>query len=153
MPDSESKALPLRAESWASTPGSHASMKSNRGRDTTPELTVRRRLHAMGLRYRVSVRPVATLRRTADIVFTRARIAVVIDGCFGHGCPDHYQAPVRNSDFWLAKRERNQERDAETDAALTAAGWTPLRFWEHEVRADPARVATTIASVVRPSVA
>lgn len=153
MPDSESKAAPSRAESWASTPGSRASMQSNRGRDTTPELAVRRRLHAMGLRYRVSVRPVPTLRRTADIVFTRARIAVFIDGCFWHGCPEHYQAPVRNGDFWLAKRTRNRERDAETDAAITAAGWTPLRFWEHEVRADPALVASTVAAAVRRSVA
>lgn len=153
MPDSESNAVPRRAESWASTPGSRASMQSNRGRDTTPELTVRRRLHAMGLRYRVSVRPVANLRRTADIVFTRARIAVFIDGCFWHGCPEHYQAPVRNGDFWLAKRTRNRERDAETDAALTAAGWTPLRFWEHEVRADPALVAANVAAAVHRSIA
>ncbi len=122
MPDSESKAVPPRAQSWASTPSSRASMQANRGRDTAPELAVRRRLHAMGLRYRVSARPVQNLRRTADIVFTRARIAVFIDGCFWHGCPEHYQAPVRNGDFWLAKRTRNRERDAETDAALTAAG-------------------------------
>ncbi|GAA1679653.1 very short patch repair endonuclease [Microbacterium lacus] len=153
MPDSESDAVPRRAESWASTPGSRASMQSNRGRDTAPELAVRRRLHAMGLRYRASVRPMPNLRRTADIVFTRARIAVFIDGCFWHGCPEHYQAPVRNGDFWLAKRQRNRERDAETDAALTAAGWTPLRFWEHEVRADPALVAATIAAAVRRSIA
>lgn len=153
MPDSESNAVPRRAESWASTPGSRASMQSNRGRDTTPELAVRRRLHAMGLRYRVSVRPVPNLRRTADIVFTRARIAVFIDGCFWHGCPAHYQVPVRNGDFWLAKRTRNRERDAETDAALTAAGWTPLRFWEHQVRADPALVAAAIAAAVRRSIA
>lgn len=151
MPDSESNAVPRRAESWASTPGSRASMQSNRGRDTTPELAVRRRLHAMGLRYRVSVRPVPNLRRTADIVFTRARIAVFIDGCFWHGCPEHYQAPVRNSDFWLAKRKRNGERDAETDAALSAAGWTPLRFWEHEVRADASLVAVSIAAAIRSS--
>lgn len=153
MPDSESKAVPPRARSWASTPGSRASMQANRGRDTAPELAVRRRLHAMGLRYRVSVRPVQNLRRTADIVFARARIAVFIDGCFWHGCPEHYQAPVRNGDFWLAKRTRNRERDAETDAALTAAGWTPLRFWEHEVRADPALVAATVAAAVYRSIA
>lgn len=153
MADSESKAVPPRARSWASTPGSRASMQANRGRDTAPELAVRRRLHAMGLRYRVSVRPVQNLRRTADIVFARARIAVFIDGCFWHGCPEHYQAPVRNGDFWLAKRTRNRERDAETDASLTAAGWTPLRFWEHVVRADPALVAVTVAAAVHRSIA
>lgn len=152
MPDSESNAVPRRAYSWASTPGTRASMQSNRGRDTAPELAIRRRLHAMGLRYRVSVRPVPNLRRTADIVFTRARIAVFVDGCFWHGCPEHYQAPVRNSDFWLTKRKRNRERDAETDAALSAAGWTPLRFWEHEVRAAPTLVTATIAAAVRSSI-
>ena len=81
-------------------------------------------------------------------MFTRWRVAVFIDGCFWHGCPDHYQAPVRNGDFWLAKRERNRERDAETDAALRAAGWTAIRFWEHEVRADPSLVSATIAAAV-----
>jgi DNA mismatch endonuclease (patch repair protein) len=106
----------------------------------------------MGLRYRVSVRPLPNLRRTADIVFTRARIAVFIDGCFWHGCPEHYQAPMRNGDFWLAKRKRNCERDAETDSALSASGWTPLRFWEHEVRADASLVAESIAAAIRSSV-
>lgn len=124
-------------------------MKSNRGRDTSPEMAVRRRLHAAGLRYRVSVRPLPTLRRTADIVFTRAHVAVFIDGCFWHGCPEHYQAPARNAKFWLAKRERNRERDVETDAALAAAGWRTLRFWEHEVRTDPDAVARAIAGAAR----
>jgi DNA mismatch endonuclease (patch repair protein) len=125
-------------------------MLSNRGRDTSPELIVRRRLHAMGLRYRVSVRPVPGLRRTADIVFSRARIAVFIDGCFWHGCPDHYQAPVRHAEFWLGKRLRNRERDAETDEVLRDHGWRVLRFWEHEVRAVPDAVALRIADAVRP---
>lgn len=99
-------------ESWASTPGTRLSMQSNRGRDTSPEMAVRRRLHALGLRFRVSIRPLPNIRRTADIVFTRRKVAVFIDGCFWHGCPEHYQAPVRNGDFWLQKRERNRERDA-----------------------------------------
>lgn len=136
-------------ESWASTPGSRASMQSNRGRDTSPELAVRRRLHALGLRYRVSVRPIKNVRRTSDIVFTRARIAVFIDGCFWHGCDEHYQAPARNAEFWLAKRIRNQERDADTDRTLELHGWRPLRIWEHEVRADPDSVAARIAAAVR----
>lgn len=89
------------------------------------------------------------VRRTADIVFTRARIAVFIDGCFWHGCDEHYQAPVRNAEFWLAKRIRNQERDADTDRTLEADGWRPLRIWEHEVRADPDAVAARIAAAVR----
>ncbi len=149
MAAGESTAPRRRDESWASTPGSRASMQSNRGRDTSPELAVRRRLHALGLRYRVSVRPIKNVRRTADIVFPRARVAVFIDGCFWHGCVEHYQAAARNAEFWLAKRIRNQERDADTDGILEARGWRPLRIWEHEVRADPDAVAARIAGVVR----
>lgn len=149
MTAGESTAPRRRDESWASTPGSRASMQSNRGRDTSPELAVRRRLHALGLRYRVSARPIKNLRRTADIVFPRARVAVFIDGCFWHGCAEHYQAPARNAEFWSAKRSRNQERDADTDRILDGHGWRSLRIWEHEVRADPDAVAARIAEVVR----
>lgn len=136
------------SESWASSPGTRASMRSNKGRDTSPELTVRRRLHACGMRFRVSVRPLPTVRRTADIVFTRARVAVFVDGCFWHGCPEHYQAPARNSEFWTEKRRRNRERDTETDGLLRTAGWTVLRFWEHEVKTTPDDVAAAIIAAV-----
>lgn len=88
------------------------------------------------------------LRRTADIVFARSRVAVFIDGCFWHGCPEHYQAPVRNGPFWLGKRTRNRERDSETDRILGEQGWRVLRFWEHEVRADPGGVIDAIARAV-----
>lgn len=123
-------------------------MQSNKGRDTVPELKIRRLLHAAGLRYRVNRRPLATLRRTADIVFTRARVAVFIDGCFWHGCPDHYQRPNTNRAFWDPKVQKNRIRDAETTSKLAASGWTVLRFWEHE---DPGTVAATIISAVRRS--
>ena len=136
------------SESWASSPGTRASMRSNKGRDTSPELTIRRRLHAAGMRFRVSGRPVPTVRRTADIVFTRAHVAVFVDGCFWHGCPEHYQAPVRNAEFWIEKRRRNRERDAETDAVLRAAGWTVLRFWEHDVKHAPDDVVAGITVAV-----
>lgn len=95
------------------------------------------------------MRPVAGLRRTADIVFTRARVAVFIDGCFWHGCPDHYQAPVRNADFWAAKVARNVERDRETDSLLAEAGWAVMRFWEHDVRDDADTVRAAVAAAVR----
>lgn len=120
-------------------------MQSNKGRDTKPELAVRRILHADGLRYRVNFRPLPELRRTADIVFTRARIAVFIDGCFWHGCPEHYQRPASNREYWDPKVARNRERDAETDALLKAAGWTVVRVWEHE---SPQRAAELIESAV-----
>lgn len=121
-------------------------MQGNRSRDTKPELAVRRILHAKGLRYRVSFRPLPTLRRTADIVFTRSRVAVFIDGCFWHGCPQHYRAPGSNVPYWTAKVSRNRSRDVETTELLEAAGWMVLRFWAHE---DPATVAYEIGEAVR----
>lgn len=148
MAASESTTPGRRVESWASTPGTRASMKANRGRDTSPELMVRRRLHALGFRYRVSFRPISTVRRTADIVFTRAKVAVFIDGCFWHGCPEHYQAPARNAEFWMIKRLRNRERDNETNDRLAREGWLPLRFWEHEVARDVSSVAASIADAI-----
>lgn len=88
--------------SWASSEGVRRSTTANRGRDTGPELAVRRVLHAKGVRYRVDFAPLGG-RRRADIVLTRQRVAVVKDGCFWHGCPDHYSAPVRNREFWADK--------------------------------------------------
>jgi DNA mismatch endonuclease (patch repair protein) len=118
-------------------------MLSNRRRDTKPELAVRRALHAAGFRYRVDVRPSLELRTRADIVFTRQKIAVFIDGCFWHGCPVHGTRPKRNSDYWAPKLQRNAERDLETTARLEALGWTVLRFWEHE------EVGTTVETIAR----
>lgn len=133
--------------SWAATPVSRRVMQGNRSRDTRPELAVRRLLHRAGLRYRVAYRPEPRLRRTADVVFTRQRIAVFIDGCFWHGCPDHGQvATKQNAEYWGQKFVRNRERDLETNELLTAAGWHVLRFWEHE---PPADVAAAIIAAVR----
>ena len=123
-------------------------MQSNRGRDTEPELAVRRILHAEGLRYRVNVRPVPGLRRTADIVFTRAKVAVFIDGCFWHGCPDHYQRPTSNRSYWDPKVARNKERDSDTTLQLEGEGWVVLRFWEHQ---RPADVAMAVAGSLKRS--
>ena len=132
---------------WASTSAAASIMRANIRRDTTPELSVRRLLHAAGLRYRVDHAPLASQRRRrADIVFTRRRIAVFIDGCFWHGCPEHFVPPKANSDYWGPKIARNRERDSETSAALEHEGWTVLRFWEHE---DPREVALSIADAVR----
>src|SRR5690242_1595504 len=85
--------------SWASSEGVRASMRANRGRDTAPELAVRRAVHRLGLRYRVSARPIASLRRTADLVFPRQRVAVFVDGCFWHGCPVHHTVAKTNAAF------------------------------------------------------
>lgn len=108
-------------------------MQANRSRDTQPELAVRRILHRHGLRYRVAVAPESTLRRKADIVFTRAKVAVFMDGCFWHGCPEHGRITFqRNAEYWEAKISTNIARDADTTRKLEAAGWQVLRFWEHE---------------------
>ena len=121
-------------------------MQGNRRRDTAPELRVRRLLHARGLRYLVDAAPLAGLRRRADLVFRGPRVAVFVDGCFWHGCPEHGMTPRTNTDFWRAKLARNRERDEQTDAVLRAAGWTVLRFWEHE---EATRVADQVEDVVR----
>lgn len=132
--------------SWASSPGNRRSMLGNRRRDTAPELAVRRLVHRAGLRYRVDYRPRRDLRRRADLVFTKARVAVFIDGCYWHGCPEHFTTPKTNRNYWTTKIGGNRQRDADTDELLDSAGWTVLRFWEHE---DPAAVAARIIEVVR----
>ena len=89
-------------------------MQGNRSRDTSPELAVRRLLHAAGLRYRVDYRPEPSLRRTADIVFTKQRVAIFIDGCYWHACPEHGTSARANADYWSDKLQRNVARDADT---------------------------------------
>jgi DNA mismatch endonuclease (patch repair protein) len=108
-------------------------MVANRGRDTKPELLLRRRVHAMGLRYRVGLTVrVAGVRVRPDLTFTRVRVAVFVDGCFWHRCPQHGCEPQTNVDYWVPKLEGNVVRDRRVDAALRAAGWTVVRVWEHE---------------------
>ncbi len=101
-------------------------------RDTEPELAVRRRLHARGVRYRVDVRPCRETRARGDLVWRGRRIVVFVDGCFWHACPVHGRPPTRNEWYWSPKLQRNVERDRRADSALTAAGWSVVRVWEHE---------------------
>lgn len=124
-------------------------MRANRGRDTGPELQVRRLVHAAGLRYLVNARPERDLRRTVDMLFRRTRVAVLIDGCFWHGCPEHHQAPKSNAGFWSDKVAANRARDAQTTEWLARRGWLVLRFWEHEIRTDADAVAARIIDQVR----
>jgi len=91
------------------------------------------------LRYRVSFRPEPDLRRTADIVFTKARVAVFVDGCFWHGCPQHHRPASKNSEYWRNKIQENQDRDAETNRFLEERGWRVIRIWEHDVGKMAAR--------------
>lgn len=137
MPDSSS---------WASSDATRRSMRGNRGRDTGPELAVRRIVHGFGLRYRVDARPIAALNRRADLVFSRAKVAVFIDGCFWHGCPDHHTVAKANATYWAEKVATNRQRDLDTSERLREAGWLVLRFWEHQ---PPAEVAEAIIRAVR----
>lgn len=121
-------------------------MRRFRSRDTKPELAVRRYLHAAGFRYRVHVAVPEHPRRTIDIAFSRQKVAVFIDGCYWHACPQHGRVPATNSTWWAEKLRRNVERDQETDAALERNGWTVMRFWEHE---DPTVAAEAVERAIR----
>lgn len=129
-----------------------AAMKGNRRADTKPEVAVRAELHRKGLRFRkdyfLPIREARGIR--ADIVFTRARVAVFIDGCFWHGCPDHGHAPRRNTRYWAPKLERNRRRDQLVTARLVEDGWRVIRLWEH---VPPAEAAGLIASSVMAATA
>ncbi|MFJ9421570.1 very short patch repair endonuclease [Streptomyces sp. NPDC101249] len=118
--------------SWASSAARRRNMQAIRSRDTKPETLIRRLVHAKGLRYRVAARPLPDLRRTADLVFRPTKVAVFIDGCYWHGCPEHYVSPKTNPGYWSDKVPRNVERDRDTDRRLREAGWLVLQFWEHE---------------------
>jgi DNA mismatch endonuclease (patch repair protein) len=107
-------------------------MRANRRRDTGPEMALRRELHRRGLRFRVDYSPLPRARCRADIVFTRQRIAVFIDGCFWHSCPDHANLPKANREWWRAKLALNVARDRRNDQAFDTGGWTVIRVWEHE---------------------
>ena len=116
-------------------------MKAIRSRDTGIEWIVRRLLWSRGVRgYRVH----SKLPGKPDITFTRHKVAVFLDGCFWHGCPRCFRLPATNTAYWDEKISRNRERDSAVQRELTLAGWEVLRFWEHEVKENPVRVADAI---------
>lgn len=116
----------------ASSPEIRRRMETTRRRDTGPESEIRRRLHAMGYRYRVDVRPIEECRSRADIVFRARKLAVFVDGCFWHGCPIHGTWPRANAAWWKKKIRANIQRDRRTAALLRKSGWRVVRVWEHE---------------------
>lgn len=138
--DSLTVPVPVRVppHPGASSPQVSARMSVARRRDTAPELQLRRLLHAQGLRYRVAYPVPGARRRTIDIAFTRAKLAVFVDGCFWHGCAVHGTTPKSNTEWWIAKIEANRRRDLETSLALEAQGWAVLRVWEHESAGESA---------------
>lgn len=139
-------APPLAVGSWASSAAVRNVMRGNRKRDTRPERRLRAELHRRGLRYRVAAKPLKGRGAVADVVFVGARVAVFLDGCFWHGCPDHFAPPRTNAGYWGPKIERNRERDIATNAALSSSGWLALRVWEHE---EPVHAAERVATAVQ----
>lgn len=111
-------------------------MRNTPTRDTPAELALRRALHRSGLRFRVDARPEPSLRRKADIVFTRWKVAVFVDGCFWHDCPQHGSKPHANAEWWRQKLAATAARDLDTNDKLAVHGWTVVRVWEHESVAD-----------------
>jgi DNA mismatch endonuclease (patch repair protein) len=123
-----------------------ARMRRNTKTETKPERELRSALHARGLRFRKNLLlRLETRSIRPDIVFTRQKLAVFVDGCFWHRCPLHGTRPRFNSTYWQTKLERNVERDRLVDAALRADGWTGMRIWEHE---DADEAATRIAAAI-----
>lgn len=110
-------------------PLTSARMRAQRRRDTAPEVALRRELHRRGARFFVDRAPLPGLRRRADLVFPRKHVAVYVDGCFWHSCPQHATFPKNNAQWWADKLAANVVRDRDTDARLEAAGWHVVRVW------------------------
>ncbi len=127
-------------------------MASNRHRDTSPELALRSLLHGLGLRFRVDYGIRLDGRRPirADVVFTRQRVAVFVDGCFWHSCPLHGSQPKTNSDYWQPKLQGNRERDQLYTRLLEEAGWRVIRVWEHEPAPEAAARVIEALGTERP---
>ena len=122
-----------------------ARFRRQRRRDTKPEIALRPALHRQGLRFRVDKNLLPGMRSRPDIVFAPSRVAVFVDGCFWHRCPEHGTRPKNNEEWWDEKLTANVTRDRRVDAQLREAGWEVLRFWEHE---DPLQAAERVATVV-----
>ncbi len=115
-------------------------MSRIRGKDTKPEIVLRKLLWSAGYRYRLKSR----LPGKPDIVFPRHKLAVFIDGCFWHGCPKHAVMPKTNRTFWREKLTRNMQRDREVNVRIREMGWRVVRVWEHEIRVSPIRCSKKI---------
>jgi DNA mismatch endonuclease (patch repair protein) len=123
-------------------------MRANRRVDTAPEIALRAALHARGLRFRKDY-PIAVRGGRAtriDVAFTGARVAIFLDGCFWHACPQHGETPNSNTEFWTGKLAANRERDRLVTESLERDGWRVIRIWEHE---SVQQAANRVAAAVR----
>lgn len=123
-------------------------MAKIRQKGTDAEVALRRELYQIGLRYRIDFEVLKKPRRVADIAFPGRKIAIFVDGCFWHGCPEHASWPKRNAEFWRQKIETNQLRDVDTNERLRSLGWTVLRFWSHESPIDAAAVVADMVTMI-----
>ena len=135
----------MSSERPATDAATSARMSRQRRVGTKPEIALRKELHRRGRRYFVDRAPLPGMRRRADLVFPRLRVAVYVDGCFWHRCPEHATFPKKNARWWAEKLAGNVARDRDTDARLAAAGWTVVRIWEHE---DPIRAADRVQAAL-----
>lgn len=119
-------------------------MSRIRGKDTKPEITLRKALWARGVRYRKQYK----ITGKPDLAFPGKKVAVFVDGCFWHGCPDHSSIPKKNTDFWQSKLQKNIERDKNVSNILESEGWMVMRFWEHEIKKNVNDVAEQILEVL-----
>ncbi len=133
----------------AASEGRSANMRAIKRAGTKPEIALRSALHRLGYRYRKDHRLdlAEGLRVRPDIVFTARKVAVFVDGCFWHACPEHGRQPAVNEWYWAPKLRRTMERDRAADLALAAAGWQVVRLWEHLPLDDA--TATVIAALGR----
>ncbi len=136
---------PSKRRSWPLSKSEQ--MARVRSRNTEPERMLRRALWGAGLRYRLRLQ----LPGSPDVAFPGPKVAVFVDGCFWHGCPEHYTAPVRQAEFWAAKLGRNRARDEHVDAELSALGWRSVRVWEHSVQRDLPAVVRRLRNLIRGS--
>lgn len=115
-------------------------MSRIRSAKTKPEMLLRRALWSKGLRFRVKSR----LPGRPDIIFTRAKLAVFVDGCFWHSCPVHGTAPKSNQSYWDEKLASNRARDERVTSQIASMGWHCLRIWEHEIKGDLMAVVQSV---------
>lgn len=132
----------------SSSPETSRRMAKVRQTGTDAEVALRREMYRLGLRYRVDYEVLRKPRRVADVAFPGRRIAIFVDGCFWHGCPEHATWPKRNAEFWRQKIEANRQRDEDTSERLRSAGWTVLRFWSHESPTDAAKAIARVVATI-----
>jgi DNA mismatch endonuclease (patch repair protein) len=120
-------------------------MSQIRGKNTAPEIKLRKMLFAAGIRgYRIHY----NLPGKPDVVFIKKKIAIFVDGCFWHKCPVDFQEPATRKEFWIKKIQSNIDRDKKVNEQLKRDGWTVIRIWEHEIKKEPEKTVKKIVALL-----